>query len=615
MTHDDLQRWRAALPAALEQPAREHLTEDEQVLRKLLEDISLLYMRPDDWSVPYGPMFAGPEGRSKMPEDLTDFELSMLGEVVDDLPQRALRIRVIDILAFRATGRERAEGYRELVAAVTEGIADVELDTEAMHQFDRAILVALRFRGAVQEEGMRLVQGLVDRLLAPRQEFEPIWIADVLMKHGVARELAGVIAPHLRALSETADRGVGRSFREAAAAWSRSAGARDDHFDDIQWVVDNLRQEAAELLSDGKPDAALRASADLENALKLLRTIPKTERAARGLGDVSDRITADITAANVRALTMLRAVRSDPIDLTEVRKQAGDAVARLPMFEAIYTFLRLEGVAEYEVIKATAEEALEGSPVSRFVPTVHFAADARVTAHTNSENDLVYGVPANLWQQMMKIYQRRVGLSAVGLIIPAWITLSNEHHLGVGSFLELTKGSPLVPPDRVHVTAQALYYGYDGDFLTAAQLLAPQVENLVRVQLANAGVQTRQFEDGTQAEIGLSGLMDREDIADILGPDVAFEIRALFCSPVGPNLRNAYAHGLVGDSARGSSTAIYAWWLVWKLIDWDFSNHVHDVAAAEAREPDATHENDAEDDIEGERAPDESGSGAARTTS
>lgn len=44
------------------------------------------------------------------------------------------------------------------------------------------------------------------------------------------------------------------------------------------------------------------------------------------------------------------------------------------------------------------------------------------------------------------------------MIIPAWTALSYKHHMGVEHFLDLTKNSPLVPPDRARMTAQPVYW-------------------------------------------------------------------------------------------------------------------------------------------------------------
>ena len=56
---------------------------------------------------------------------------------------------------------------------------------------------------------------------------------------------------------------------------------------------------------------------------------------------------------------------------------------------------------------------------------------------------------------------------------------------------------------------------------------------------------------------------------------MSFEIRALFCEPVGPNLRNEIAHGLLDDQTCRSATAVYAWWYALKLVFSTFWNALH----------------------------------------
>ncbi|MFP3380354.1 hypothetical protein SB767_28970, partial [Bacillus sp. SIMBA_069] len=42
---------------------------------------------------------------------------------------------------------------------------------------------------------------------------------------------------------------------------------------------------------------------------------------------------------------------------------------------------------------------------------------------------------------------------------------------------------------------------------------------------------------------------------------------------------------LIGDSVFSSSAAVYLWWLTLKLVFMPYWNALHDVDAAEAREP------------------------------
>ncbi len=66
--------------------------------------------------------------------------------------------------------------------------------------------------------------------------------------------------------------------------------------------------------------------------------------------------------------------------------------------------------------------------------------------------------------------------------------------------------------------------------------LFPQIENLVRYHLKQHG------------------------------ENFAFKLRAIFCDPFGPNLRNELAHGPIGYEESQNIYSIYAWWLVFRLI-------------------------------------------------
>jgi hypothetical protein len=112
--------------------------------------------------------------------------------------------------------------------------------------------------------------------------------------------------------------------------------------------------------------------------------------------------------------------------------------------------------------------------------------------------------------------------------------------------------------------------------VTAIHVLVPQIENLVRVHVKAAGARTSTIDrNGIQNENGLSTLMELPEAAQVFGDNLAFEFRALFCEPSGPNLRNVLCHGLLEEDGCYSAHAIYAWWLGLKLVFNTFWNAHH----------------------------------------
>ncbi|MBT2549997.1 DUF4209 domain-containing protein [Arthrobacter sp. ISL-65] len=57
-----------------------------------------------------------------------------------------------------------------------------------------------------------------------------------------------------------------------------------------------------------------------------------------------------------------------------------------------------------------------------------------------------------------------------------------------------------------------------------------------------------------------------EEGVDVLGENLTYELKALFCGPVGPNIRNLAAHGLIDDAAHNTAEVFYAWWFVLRLM-------------------------------------------------
>ena len=59
----------------------------------------------------------------------------------------------------------------------------------------------------------------------------------------------------------------------------------------------------------------------------------------------------------------------------------------------------------------------------------------------------------------------------------------------------------------------------------------------------------------------MSTLIELPEVEQVFGKNLAFELKALYCDPFGPNLRNELAHGLLEENACVSTYAVYAWWL------------------------------------------------------
>jgi hypothetical protein len=324
----------------------------------------------------------------------------------------------------------------------------------------------------------------------------------------------------------------------------------------------------------------------LEDALQTLRRVPRLQRVKLGAENLTLELQGRIRDSGLAGLAEMRQFTSDSIDLTDSARQAVERVKDKDAVTALRNFVSLLPLASYAKDLETAENLVNEHPLQSLFSTVTFEADGRVINKSGDPNAVnEYGVVESVWHQLIQTYGFRVNISSQGAIWPAYVQLTNEHRLSAEDFVAIVSGAGIVPKDRTSLYARGLYTGYNGDFASAVHLLAPQIENLVRYHLREAGVQTSNVgPKGSENERGLSALMELPESVEVFGEDLAYELRALFCGPLGPNLRNEIAHGLFTDAHAGSATAIYAWWFALKFVFLSYWNRLRENEGDSANE-------------------------------
>lgn len=133
-----------------------------------------------------------------------------------------------------------------------------------------------------------------------------------------------------------------------------------------------------------------------------------------------------------------------------------------------------------------------------------------------------------------------------------------------GAFEFLVGRNDLLAPSRREQCAKALYYGALGDYSSAAQLLFPQIEHLIRSMLNANGVHVQGFKGGTK---GLGALLRTQGVEKVVSKVLLFELMALFTfKGNGLNIRNLFAHGQVSDRESEGLEVFYIWWFFLRIV-------------------------------------------------
>jgi hypothetical protein len=586
---------------ALDGAAKELAESDAEAARilLLLGQVCSLLTEPKDPQNPYEAFATWVDRRSFIPDDLTEEEVELLAEAAPYLELAPLRARVEDVLSLRSTGKGRLDHARAAVAAWIAFAPPEDDWFDFRDEWHRFAWLANRHASTLEEEREKISALLLGFVLG-NDPSVAAQAAAVARETRLLTDQSTNIAGHLLELGNGLDekrllqRGL---FAEATQWFSRdkngSAAEGTSYL-----LVQSLIAEADER-SSGARGSALVENGLLEEALRALRRIPKTRREELGAGGLARELERRIRESGQRGLSEMSAFRIPATDATQQITAAIEHVTGRSAVNAIRAFTDLMPFVNYLELRETTERLLANSPLQGLLSTVTFAPDGRaINRDRDPDAENRYGVPGNLWRQMIQTYQIRISHVVGAGLWQSYLVLSNEHRIGLGDFVTLVEGSGIVADGRVQLFARGLWLGFRGDFVAAMHLLVPQLESFVRLLLREAGEATSNVGQttGAENERGLSALMESPRAVEILGEDIAFEVRALLCGPLGPNLRNEIAHGLIDDGSIGAATPVYLWWFALKLVfgsyDFRLQQEQAEVPPADEPEPGSSSEPD-----------------------
>lgn len=522
---------------------------------------------PDNWNEPFEPMMRMDGRRSVLPEDLAEEELRLLAEIAPQLSEPTIRARVADV-AWAYGDRQNHVMWQLAV----DSYFAVPLEPEPwMHvgkdTYRRGLELALR-RG---KPGIALAQAVADKLLAfiLTPAVPDRWMAvEVSELLATTRRLdsgqAEALAERLLDLASTSDAPQrSRALARQASTWFQSAKLPDRAHHAIEIVAELYLDEAESRL--GGDAGALVAGHFLEKAISTLRGLPRRYRSAHGVESWLRLLQSLLADVREESLERMIVISSDPVDITAVVAQSQASVSGRTRLDALVRLTSIARLIELDQAIEEERKRLTGS-LSRLFGGVTYSHDARkVATHGGmSDTDLTDDAVVT---ELAASFTHRIGLIVQAQIYPALQTVALEHRWDLSFLAMLCFESPVVPPGHEQLWARGLQHGLAGDFPSAVSILVPQLEELIRQHFNAHHVFTLHVaDDGVEKEKSIGALLEMSEAPDLLGVNMAFELRALMTEQRGPNLRNDLAHGLLTDAQSRGTAAVYAWWHCLRLV-------------------------------------------------
>ncbi len=544
-----------------------------KVLMLMAEACSMM-LRPDKPAQPFEPSLIVGGRRSTIPDDFTDSEVEFFAEIAGSVENPLLKGRLADLVWHRRLPRDpnfalaAIDSYLQLPLDAGTWIGDRD------HCWQRAIGLVRMIGPTASDRLDKIESSMVAAIQAAttKGKFFALRLADTLRSNGLGKNDSANVVKQLEALAgefgAEGDFHASESYYNAAAGWYADSGDNDKSIDMIVAEAEAFVSDAISRVSSGNPSYGVAASF-LEDAIQVYRRVPRADRDRHQVDQRIHDLRLRLNEFGQRAQDEMATFSSPPIDLSESVEQARNAVSGKPPEEALRAFANLHAISAKK-LRQSAIESLSRSPFLASISKVVSSHDGRVIARTPG---IKGSTPSDEDEEAIRAemnhphYATLVGAAVQALILPALEVLTLEHRLRTADFIELARRSPIVPIGREVLFGKALAEGFNRDIATSIHLLAPQIEHMVRFHLKSAGVPTAHLDqNGIENEIGLSALIELPECSTIFGDDLTYEIRALFCDQVGPNLRNNVAHGLLNDREVQSVDAVYAWWLGLKLV-------------------------------------------------
>lgn len=521
--------------------------------------------------------------RTVGPDDFTDADLDFFALVVETTDNPWLKARLADMLWVR----KHNGGFRMALTALDNYRLIPILQEDWRDCWKRAITLVNMLGKTAADKLDGIKQPLLDALHAvTKSEGWLAWqVSDMLQLVGPEMEQsAAKVAEKLKTLARDYNTDTeqvqimtaGKLFR-CAAIWFGIAKDKAQAAAMTAQVAECYVREGMSRIQTPHPSHGAAASF-YENAIKHYRTIPRDYRKAL---DVEERISALrrlMDDASEKSLGELGEVPLPEVDFREQMEWASQVVQGKTLDEALQAFSCIALPSfKYQDLRQQVVERLKQPSLMDIFPVTALAENGRVIARAprvDTNADLTDEANRDrLFWEMTKTYRSWLNFDVTTFIWPALGSLVQEYRLREADLIEIASRSPIVPIGREHLFGKALFAGFNHDFATALHLLTPQIEHMVRYHLKHAGAHTTYLDrSGIQTENGLSTIIELPEAEKVFGEDLVFEIKALYCTAMGPNLRNKLAHGLLDDKDCQSIEVIYAWWLGLRLVCHAFWN-------------------------------------------
>lgn len=548
--------------------AEEDGDEPRRKVLGLLHALLNIHLKVDDRAEPFGPMFQSAEGRTCTASDFCNQQSDIFAAFAANVEHPVLKARLADIAWYNdrkrgAAGKMAVEAYAEIIRQRIAG----ELhrthgdDTHLLDCADtatRMMVVAGRVykKSALPSFLSEVIEELFQACIDARSYVAFCHVSEIALNFGIF-EWEKVLAGSEAILSDTEGQDYPMAVQGVCELAERGHKKLGDS-ENQKRAQDRIVEQ--DLKMRGQVNQASAEAHWVRTAIDKLRQFGgNKERIAelrKELRDLEEASLDDFAGIPYQ------------MDLSELVSGTIEIFEKLTLPDILVQFALLNKPQSKEKLEKDADESSEKYIMGSFFAGSYADRDGKVYAQTGAKPD---GDEEKAeWYKAQSLMASELHRQSVvaGQIEPARRTVMANFPLEQRHFMPIVYNSPFVENGYHHTFSLGFARFWQGDFISAAALLIPQLENSIRYVLKNSNVlSAKMMNDLTQDDRSLSSLLEnmRDEMEQIFGSDLVHEIDLLFNFRPGPALRHQAAHGKMTDHQSYGYDAVYACWLIYQI--------------------------------------------------
>lgn len=539
---------------------------------RILTGVCGLHFRVKDPGDTYGPQMVMGARRSFIPADWIGEQNEVFNALYKEITHPGLRARFADVVWVNdrrkgAAARDAIEAYCDAVEGLRDGRFEERFDYKTTVSNEELDLIerAIQISTVISKRGAALPNRIVSNLMALYEAardnldvfpFERVarlcYRFDLLSDDQIARD-AEALAIAAANGPDPYPLGIKEIWDLAAAAHRHQDRPEDERRCTLEGIEQTIK------MGDHVGQASAQAH--------WLRTAISELRRVSGTDDYREQLRLQMRQLQEKAMDELSSF-SIPVDFTDQITGTLEAFDGLTLPDALKQFATLTVPLSPDALRQQALDSLDHNSIASIFAAVQHDADGKIVGEVGGAP--IGGVPDDDWikNKITELENFRRMEIVNGFIQPSRHYIASSFPIAERHFHSIAINSPFVPPSHAGIFALGFARFFQGDYVAAAHMLVPQVENSIRYVLRNSNTDTsRILNDMLQEDRSLSSLLEsyRPELNKAFTPGVVLQIDLMFNGHPGPGLRHEMAHGKIGTGACFHHDMVYAMWFIFQL--------------------------------------------------